>query len=92
MCCYTDFYCLQNDFLLILLHVGCFFNCTPTVWLCVENKTDKMEDIKNKLENYKEELRRQKAARLKKGDTTKGKHIRKLEAKVKLYEGFLNAE
>lgn len=49
-----------------------------------------MEDIKNKLENYKEELSRQKAARLNKGDTTKGKHIRKLEAKVKLYEGFLN--
>jgi len=51
-----------------------------------------MEDIKNKLENYKEELRRQKASRLKKGDITKGKHIRKLEAKVKLYEDFLNAE
>ena len=51
-----------------------------------------MKDIKNKLENYKEELSRQKAARLKKGDTTKGKHIRELEAKVKLYQGFLNAE
>jgi len=50
------------------------------------------EVIKNKLENYKEELRRQKVARLKKGDTTKSKHIRKLKAKVKLYEGFLNDE
>jgi hypothetical protein len=51
-----------------------------------------MEDIKNKLEAYKEELKRQKAAKLKKGDTTKGKHIRRLEVKVKLYEGFLNAK
>ena len=52
---------------------------------------DKMEEIKSKLENYKEELKRQKAARLKKGDTSKGKQIRKLEAKVKLYESFLIA-
>lgn len=51
-----------------------------------------MEDIKNKLKNYKEELSRQKAARLKKGNSNKGKHIRKLESKVILYEGFLNAE
>lgn len=51
-----------------------------------------MEEIEKKLRNYKEELSRQKAARLKKGDNTKGKHIRKLEAKVKLYEGFLNVE
>jgi hypothetical protein len=52
-------------------------------------ESKRLKEVKRKLENYKEELRRQKAARLKKGDTTKGKHIRKLEAKVKLYEDFL---